>query len=70
MVDTPAVHIGDNSSEHIAYKLTERIAECEKRALHINPAAGWTPADRKWLLDTYSECLEAVRGRRASRASR
>lgn len=25
---------------------------------------GKTPADRTWLLDTYSECLAAVRGGR------
>ncbi len=50
MADVPVIHIGENSPENIAYKLTHEIARLEK---------GF--ADRKKLLDTYAECLRAVR---------
>lgn len=53
MADAPVVHIGENSPEMIAYRLLEHIANAEKKYLNN--------ADRKWLLDTYAECLEAVR---------
>jgi hypothetical protein len=55
----PVVHIGENSPEQIAYKLLETIASNEKKTLH-----GTATADRKWLLDTYAECLAAVFGKR------
>jgi hypothetical protein len=57
-----SVHIGDNSPEEIAFKLMHQIARLEGRAMAMD---GKTPADRKWVLDTYSECLAAVRGNRA-----
>lgn len=50
----PVVHIGENSPENIAYKLLELIAQTEK-----TPPV--TARDRKWILDTYAECLQAVR---------
>ncbi len=52
----PVVHIGENSPEEIAYKLLVTIAANEKKSLH-----GAATADRKWLLDTYAECLSTVR---------
>jgi hypothetical protein len=54
------VHSGENSHEQIAYKLLLTIAENEKKPLH-SAAAGGATADRKWLLDTYAECLLTVR---------
>jgi len=62
MADT-VVHIGENSPEQVAYKLMERIADVEERSIHSRypGTKGWTAADRKWLLDTYAECLLAVR---------
>jgi len=54
------VHAGENSPEQIAYKLLLTIAENEKKPLHSTGTAP-TTADRKWLLDTYAECLLAVR---------
>jgi hypothetical protein len=56
------VHIGENSPEQVALKLLDVIANVEKRSL---TSLGPNPADRKWLLDTYAECLEAVRGFRS-----
>ncbi len=50
------VHIGENSPEEVAYKLLQNIASQEKRTLVIS-----TDAERKWLLDTYAECLITVR---------
>ena len=62
----PVVHIGENSPEYVAYQLMDAIAKCEGlvlyRASGTGPSQG---ATRKWVLDTYSECLEAVRGLRS-----
>ncbi len=51
------VHIGENSPEQIAYKPLVTIAANEKKSLHEVT----TTADRKWILDTYAECLSTVR---------
>ena len=59
---TTVVRVGENSPEQVALKLTENIASIEQFQLH---GGGKRPADRKWLLDTYAECLEAVRGHRS-----
>jgi hypothetical protein len=63
MTDTSPVHIGENSPELVAYKLLQDIAAVEKRMLQPaqDLASGWKFADRKWILDTYAECLQAVR---------
>jgi hypothetical protein len=55
-----AVHIADNSPHEVAYKLMRDVALAEKKTLHSNPGQGHTVADRKWILDTYAECLVAV----------
>lgn len=61
MADTPVVHIGENSPEHVAYRLLRDIAIVEEKSF----AGGKTNSvDRKWLLDTYVECLRAARGYR------
>jgi hypothetical protein len=49
-VDT-VVHIGENSPEQVAFKLFHEVASAE---------AGRAQIDRKWILDTYAECLMAV----------
>ena len=58
--NTAVVHIGENSAEEVAYKLLKTIASNEGKHLtgSMSTAAG---AERKWLLDTYAECLLAVR---------
>ncbi len=52
MADTSVVHIGENSPEQVAYKLLHEIAAIENTTGR---------RDRKWWLDTYAECLLAVR---------
>jgi hypothetical protein len=59
----PVVHIGENSPEHVALKLLINIAYAEKKHFYPGLYDGEKPS-RKWLLDTYAECLEAVRGDR------
>jgi hypothetical protein len=56
MADASVVHLGENSPEYVAYKLLLHVADAEKK--HF---AGLHPtADRKWILDTYAECLDTV----------
>lgn len=63
MADAPVIHIGENSPEHVAYRLMQDIALVEKRALHASDvSSGWRSADRKWIIDTYIECIKATRG--------
>lgn len=61
----PRVSAGDNSPEEIAFKLMHEIAEVERIAIHsgeLDPR--WTRAGRAWILNTYQECLFAVRNPR------
>jgi hypothetical protein len=51
MADTPVVHIGENSPEHVAYRLFEFVCSADKPQRF----------SREWILDTYAECLLAVR---------
>jgi hypothetical protein len=60
MADNTTVHIGENSPEQIAFKLLERISSVEKLSLHSTNSG--QAADRKWILSTYFECLQVVRG--------
>ncbi len=60
MSDTSVVHIGENSPEEVAFKLMKAIAAGESKSL-ISSMAGPASADRKWILDTYAECLNVVR---------
>jgi hypothetical protein len=64
--DTPIVHIGENSPEQVAYKLLQIIASNEEKTLSIGTSHKAT-ANRKWLLDTYAECLSTVRNPADSR---
>jgi len=57
----PIELIGD-SPEIVALALLRQVAQVEdKSVLEI---------DRAWLLDTYAECLAAVRGDRAAKAAK
>jgi hypothetical protein len=64
MTDAP-LHICDNSPEYVAYRLMLDIAKIEKKAL--TPSASCQTADRKWVLETYAECLRIVRSPKAGR---
>ncbi|HUB16723.1 MAG TPA: hypothetical protein VMB34_32615 [Acetobacteraceae bacterium] len=65
MADETVLHIGENSPEHVAYRLMREIAEVERIAIHageLDPK--WTRAGRAWILNTYQECLYAVKNPR------
>jgi hypothetical protein len=65
MADAPVLHIGENSPEKIAYKLLHDVMTVEKKALVVHrQEGGITQADRKYIFDTYAECLHAVEGKR------
>jgi hypothetical protein len=55
------IHIGENSSEHLAYKLTEITADVEDKVLHRGGDRRDKMADRKRILDTYTACIRTVR---------
>lgn len=55
MADETVVHIGENSPEKVAYTLTRDV-------LFSVENSDWNNLDRKTFLDTYAECLHAVRG--------
>lgn len=57
MADQPAVHIGENSPEEVAFKLMRLIADVEGREPY---AHGEHPMDREWILRTYDQCLSVV----------
>lgn len=56
-------HIGENSPEQVAYKMTERV-------LTVIEGKNWRDIKRKEFLDTYAECLKAVTGRRKTDADK
>jgi hypothetical protein len=61
----PVVHIGENSPEHVAYRLLLDIQRIERKVFSGGEIKqGWSGADRKWVLDTYAECLQAAKGYR------
>ena len=63
MADEAVVHIGENSPEYVAYRLLAHVARWEGK--NLNARAGDSQAaDRGYILDTYAECLEAVKGGR------
>jgi hypothetical protein len=49
--DAPAIHIGENSPEYIAYILMAQVNGAEKHPTRT----------RKEILDLYAECLVTVR---------
>ena len=62
MVDSSVLQIGENSPEHVAYRLMERIADVE--GVSLSKSCKEKPATRKWILDAYAESLDAVRANR------
>jgi hypothetical protein len=57
----PVVYVGENSPEQIAYRLMLDIASVERKVLHSNSGGEFTSADRKWILDTFAQCMNVVR---------
>lgn len=60
MADNTVVNIGENSPEHVAFKLLVEVAAAEGKNLYHGP--GGAKPDRAWLLDTYRQCRRAVAG--------
>ena len=50
--------------EVVALALLERITRAEGRQFDHEPEAGTSTADREWILKTYFECVQAVKGHR------
>ena len=55
MAEETVVHIGENSPEHVAYRLMRDV-------LKTVEGRKWESLDRKTYLDTYVECLDATKG--------
>lgn len=66
MTGTPVVHIGENSPEHVAYRLLHDIVNVEGKILHWSKDRAEKMANRKYILDTYAECLHAAQGNRST----
>lgn len=52
--------IGGKSREEVALELLRIIAYVEGKSIGIGGGTGRT--DRKWVLSTYNECLDAASG--------
>jgi hypothetical protein len=61
MSENSTEHPTDESPESVAYRLMLLVADLENRTLHGNPSKDRVNADRQWILDTYAECLRAVK---------
>lgn len=62
MAEKAAIQVRDNCPEGVAYQLLQDIASVERKSLHGGDLEiYWTRAGRKWILDTYAECILAVR---------
>ena len=59
MTDVPVIHIGENSPEHVAYRLFLHIATAEGQGV-MSGSKNPHPT-KAWILNTYAECLRAVR---------
>ena len=59
MAEKSAAPIGDNTPEFMAYRLLHEIMASEK----MSPVGGGDTkrADRKYILDTYAECMMAIK---------
>lgn len=62
MADSTVVHMGENSPEHVAFRLYHEVMQTEGKVPYRDTNGGKQQADRKYILDTYAECLAAVRG--------
>jgi hypothetical protein len=65
VAEAAEVHLGENSPEGIAFKLLYEVAEAE--GMQLRHAAGSKKPDRQWILDTYAECIMAVKAPSSSR---
>lgn len=61
MTEQSPNHPADESPEGVAFRLLQLVADLENKTLHGNPSKDRSNADRQWILDTYAECLRAVK---------
>ncbi len=61
MADKTTIQMGENSPEHVAFKLFNIIADLEKRSITGYAGDGYKPADRLYVLQTMVDCLNAVK---------
>ncbi|AZO81824.1 MULTISPECIES: hypothetical protein [unclassified Bosea (in: a-proteobacteria)] len=54
-------YFGEGSPQAVAFKLLKEVAYAESKELSVSGAADSKP-DRKWILDTFAECLSAAHG--------
>jgi hypothetical protein len=64
MADSVNMH-GSPPPEEVAYKLLYLVAWGENKNLD-----DWGKADRKWILDTYAECLLTIQNPAARMSTR
>ncbi len=62
VVDRSDFQYGENSPEHVAYRLMVCIADVE--GVSLSKSGKEKVATRKWILDVYAESLDAVRANR------
>jgi hypothetical protein len=65
----PVVRIGKNSPEEVAFKLLREVAAVEGYTVSAVAASSKNAPSRQYILDTYSECLQAVQGERPRKKS-
>lgn len=58
MSDAKVVNAGENTPERIAYLLFRDVMQTEGKATYKSDKA--EQVDRKYILDTYAECILAV----------
>lgn len=49
------------TDSHIAYSLLREVLKAEGRSLPSSRKQDGKEVDRKWLLDAFAECMQAVR---------
>ena len=59
MSDAKIVNTGENTPEEVAYKLLSDVMSAEGKSLF--KSENKERVDRKYILDTYAECLKAGR---------
>lgn len=59
MSDAKIVNTGENTPEYVAFKLFEMVMQTEGKVHYKSDKHA--QVDRKYLLDTYAECMLAVK---------
>jgi hypothetical protein len=60
VAESSSTHISENTPDGVALKLLYAVAHAEGKSLWSGSTAPDKP-DRKWIFDTFSECLRTVR---------